>query len=157
MQYSIRNSISHFPGEYIKYIVLGTSNSPSPSSSMTTKQLQDYWRNEKRRCRQVKLLFEIPSTRIVEQYFSKYVVTLTPSCTPTAASTHSSFTHSQSIGPTTQTRSRSCTPNPLSPAPPQSQHLQPRSLTPSHTPTHCPSPVKVSEGGGERATEGGEM
>ncbi|XP_053904646.1 sorting nexin-20 [Malaclemys terrapin pileata] len=52
----------------------GTSNSPSPSSSMTTKQLQDYWRNEKRRCRQVKLLFEIPSTRIVEQYLSKYVL-----------------------------------------------------------------------------------
>uniref|UniRef100_A0A8C0H8G2 Sorting nexin 20 n=1 Tax=Chelonoidis abingdonii TaxID=106734 RepID=A0A8C0H8G2_CHEAB len=49
-------------------------NSPSPSSSMTTKQLQDYWRNEKRRCRQVKLLFEIPSTRIVEQYLSKYVL-----------------------------------------------------------------------------------
>ncbi|XP_067405858.1 sorting nexin-20 [Emydura macquarii macquarii] len=51
-----------------------TGNSPSPNSSMTTKQLQDYWRNEKRHCRQVKLLFEIPSTRIVEQYLSKYVL-----------------------------------------------------------------------------------
>ncbi|XP_074865025.1 sorting nexin-20 [Carettochelys insculpta] len=50
------------------------SNSRSPNSSMTTKQLQDYWRNEKRCCRQVKLLFEIPSTRVVEQCLSKYVL-----------------------------------------------------------------------------------
>uniref|UniRef100_K7FPP4 Sorting nexin 20 n=1 Tax=Pelodiscus sinensis TaxID=13735 RepID=K7FPP4_PELSI len=53
---------------------LDTSNSPNLNSTMTTKQLQEHWRNEKRRCRQVKLLFEIPSTRIVEQYFSKYVL-----------------------------------------------------------------------------------
>ncbi|NXF07174.1 SNX20 protein, partial [Smithornis capensis] len=46
----------------------------SPHSSMTTKELQDYWRNEKRQCRQVKLLFEIPSARIVEHHFSKYVM-----------------------------------------------------------------------------------
>uniref|UniRef100_A0A8C0BAX1 Sorting nexin 20 n=1 Tax=Buteo japonicus TaxID=224669 RepID=A0A8C0BAX1_9AVES len=46
----------------------------SPNSSMTTKELQEYWRNEKRQCRQVKLLFEIPSTRIVEHHLSKYVM-----------------------------------------------------------------------------------
>uniref|UniRef100_A0A8C9FCW1 Uncharacterized protein n=1 Tax=Pavo cristatus TaxID=9049 RepID=A0A8C9FCW1_PAVCR len=46
----------------------------SPNSSMTTKELQEYWRNEKSQCRQVKLLFEIPSTRIVEHHLSKYVV-----------------------------------------------------------------------------------
>ncbi|NXS35375.1 SNX20 protein, partial [Pomatostomus ruficeps] len=46
----------------------------SPNSSMTTKELQEYWRNEKRQCKQVKLLFEIPSTRIVEHHFSKYVM-----------------------------------------------------------------------------------
>uniref|UniRef100_A0A8C8SWY5 Sorting nexin 20 n=1 Tax=Pelusios castaneus TaxID=367368 RepID=A0A8C8SWY5_9SAUR len=54
--------------------VSDASDCPSPNSSMTTKQLQDYWRNEKRRCRQVKLLFEIPSTRIVEHHLSKYVL-----------------------------------------------------------------------------------
>uniref|UniRef100_A0A8C3LE26 Sorting nexin 20 n=1 Tax=Chrysolophus pictus TaxID=9089 RepID=A0A8C3LE26_CHRPC len=46
----------------------------SPNSSMTTKELQEYWRNEKSQCRQVKLLFEIPSTRIVEHQWSKYVM-----------------------------------------------------------------------------------
>ncbi|NXH21127.1 SNX20 protein, partial [Bucco capensis] len=46
----------------------------SPNSSMTTKELQEYWKNEKRQCRQVKLLFEIPSTRIVEHHLSKYVM-----------------------------------------------------------------------------------
>ncbi|NXY85825.1 SNX20 protein, partial [Alcedo cyanopectus] len=46
----------------------------SPNSSMTTKELQEYWRNEKRQCRQIKLLFEIPSTRIVEHHLSKYVM-----------------------------------------------------------------------------------
>ncbi|XP_030907718.1 sorting nexin-20 isoform X3 [Melopsittacus undulatus] len=41
---------------------------------MTTKELQEYWRNEKRQCKQVKLVFEIPSTRIVEHHLSKYVM-----------------------------------------------------------------------------------
>ncbi|KAL8194958.1 UNVERIFIED_CONTAM: Sorting nexin-20 [Gekko kuhli] len=40
---------------------------------MTTKQLQEYWRNEKRGFRAVKVLFEISSARIVEKAFSKYV------------------------------------------------------------------------------------
>ncbi|XP_019361240.1 PREDICTED: sorting nexin-20 [Gavialis gangeticus] len=51
-----------------------TSEALSPHSSMTTKELQEYWGNEKRRYRQVRLLFEIPSARIVEQHFSKYVM-----------------------------------------------------------------------------------
>ncbi|NXS09925.1 SNX20 protein, partial [Neodrepanis coruscans] len=51
-----------------------SSSTLSPHSSMTTKELQEYWRNEKRQCRQVKLLFEIPSTRIVEHHLSKYVM-----------------------------------------------------------------------------------
>ncbi|NXX88750.1 SNX20 protein, partial [Centropus bengalensis] len=46
----------------------------SPNSLMTTKELQEYWRNEKRQCRQVNLLFEIPSTRTVEHHLSKYVM-----------------------------------------------------------------------------------
>ncbi|XP_054856684.1 sorting nexin-20 [Eublepharis macularius] len=50
-----------------------SKNSQSPNSSMTTKELQEYWRNEKRNCREVKVLFEIPSARIVEKVFSKYV------------------------------------------------------------------------------------
>ncbi|XP_060110066.1 sorting nexin-20 [Heteronotia binoei] len=48
-------------------------NSPSPSSSMTTKELQEYWRNEKLSFRAVRVLFEISSARIVEKAFSKYV------------------------------------------------------------------------------------
>ncbi|XP_048371928.1 sorting nexin-20 [Sphaerodactylus townsendi] len=48
-------------------------NSQSPDSSMTTKELQEYWRNEKRNYRAVKVLFEIPSARIVEKAFAKYV------------------------------------------------------------------------------------
>ncbi|XP_061449932.1 sorting nexin-20 isoform X2 [Rhineura floridana] len=47
--------------------------SRSPNSTMTTKELQEYWRNEKRNCREVKVLFEIPSARIVDKPFSKYV------------------------------------------------------------------------------------
>ncbi|XP_041852067.1 sorting nexin-20 [Melanotaenia boesemani] len=43
-------------------------------SSLTTKELQQNWRQEKQRERPVRLLFEIPSTRIVEQHLSKYVL-----------------------------------------------------------------------------------
>uniref|UniRef100_A0A670YWX7 Sorting nexin 20 n=1 Tax=Pseudonaja textilis TaxID=8673 RepID=A0A670YWX7_PSETE len=45
----------------------------NPNSSMTTKELQEYWRKEKQNCREVKVLFEIPSAKIVEKAFSKYV------------------------------------------------------------------------------------
>ncbi|XP_033897277.2 sorting nexin-20 [Acipenser ruthenus] len=48
--------------------------SPSSSSSMTTKELQEYWRAVKSQRKPVKLLFEIPSTRTVEHYPSRYVV-----------------------------------------------------------------------------------
>lgn len=47
---------------------------PSPNSSMTTRELQDYWRNEKRCWKPVKLLFEIASARIEERRVSKFVV-----------------------------------------------------------------------------------
>lgn len=47
---------------------------PSPNSSMTTRELQDYWRNEKRCWKPVKLLFEIASARIEERKVSKFVV-----------------------------------------------------------------------------------
>ncbi|KAJ7311846.1 hypothetical protein JRQ81_006159 [Phrynocephalus forsythii] len=50
--------------------------SQSPNSSMTTKELQEYWRNEKRSCRDIKVLFEIPSARIVDKPFSKYVLAI---------------------------------------------------------------------------------
>ncbi|XP_023152199.1 sorting nexin-20 [Amphiprion ocellaris] len=43
-------------------------------SSLTTKELQQNWREVKRNDRPVRLLFEIPSSRIVEQALSKYVV-----------------------------------------------------------------------------------
>ncbi|XP_072836711.2 sorting nexin-20 isoform X1 [Pogona vitticeps] len=52
----------------------GEKSSRSPNSSMTTKELQEYWRNEKRNCREVKVLFEISSARIVDKPFSKYVM-----------------------------------------------------------------------------------
>ncbi|XP_070763424.1 sorting nexin-20 [Enoplosus armatus] len=43
-------------------------------SSLTTKELQQNWRAEKQRDRPVRLLFEIPSTRIIEHNLSKHVV-----------------------------------------------------------------------------------
>lgn len=48
--------------------------SPSPNSSMTTRELQEYWRKEKRCWRRVKLLFEVASARIEERKVSKFVV-----------------------------------------------------------------------------------
>ncbi|XP_041078345.1 sorting nexin-20-like [Polyodon spathula] len=48
--------------------------SPSSSSSMTTKELQEYWRAVKSQRKPVKLLFKIPSTRTVEHYPSRYVM-----------------------------------------------------------------------------------
>lgn len=48
--------------------------SPSPNSSMTTGELQEYWRKEKRCWRRVKLLFEVASARIEERKVSKFVV-----------------------------------------------------------------------------------
>uniref|UniRef100_A0A6I8PLH6 PX domain-containing protein n=1 Tax=Ornithorhynchus anatinus TaxID=9258 RepID=A0A6I8PLH6_ORNAN len=47
---------------------------PSPNSSMTTKELQEYWKNEKCYRKPVKLLFEIASARIAENNFSKFVM-----------------------------------------------------------------------------------
>ncbi|XP_005753356.1 sorting nexin-20 [Pundamilia nyererei] len=44
------------------------------SSSLTTKELQQNWRAVKQRERPVRLLFEIPSTRIVEHVLHKYVL-----------------------------------------------------------------------------------
>ncbi|KAF7244687.1 Sorting nexin-20 [Varanus komodoensis] len=51
----------------------GEQDTPNLNSSMTTKELQEYWRKEKRNCREVKVVFEIPSAVIVEKPFSKYV------------------------------------------------------------------------------------
>lgn len=48
--------------------------SPSPNSSMTTAELQEYWRKEKRCWRRVKLLFEVASARIEDRKVSKFVV-----------------------------------------------------------------------------------
>ncbi|XP_036922240.1 sorting nexin-20 isoform X1 [Sturnira hondurensis] len=48
--------------------------SPSPNSSMTTRELQEYWRNEKGYWKPVKLLFEISSARIEDRKFCKFVV-----------------------------------------------------------------------------------
>ncbi|XP_037671623.1 sorting nexin-20 isoform X1 [Choloepus didactylus] len=49
-------------------------SSPSPNSSMTTRELQEYWRNEKCHWKHVKLLFEIASARIEERKTSKFVM-----------------------------------------------------------------------------------
>ncbi|XP_068938622.1 sorting nexin-20 [Petaurus breviceps papuanus] len=53
---------------------LNSSSDPGSNSSMTTKELQEYWRNEKCHCKPVKLLFEIASTRIAKKFSSKYVM-----------------------------------------------------------------------------------
>uniref|UniRef100_UPI0037E8F141 sorting nexin-20 isoform X2 n=1 Tax=Semicossyphus pulcher TaxID=241346 RepID=UPI0037E8F141 len=47
---------------------------PPSGSSLTTQQLQQNWRAEKQRERPVRLLFEIPTTRIIQQTVSKHVV-----------------------------------------------------------------------------------
>ncbi|XP_030060197.1 sorting nexin-20 isoform X1 [Microcaecilia unicolor] len=49
-------------------------NTPSPNSSMTTKEHQEYWRKVNCQLKPVKLLFDIPSSRIAEDCFSKYVM-----------------------------------------------------------------------------------
>ncbi|KAM9351711.1 sorting nexin-20 [Symphorus nematophorus] len=43
-------------------------------SSLTTKELQQNWREVKKRQRPLRLLFEIPATRIIEHTLSRYVV-----------------------------------------------------------------------------------
>ncbi|XP_066569548.1 sorting nexin-20 isoform X2 [Amia ocellicauda] len=48
--------------------------SAGPSSTMTTKQLQEYWREMKSHRKPVKLLFEIPTARIVELPLCRYVM-----------------------------------------------------------------------------------
>uniref|UniRef100_A0A8C9PXV0 Sorting nexin 20 n=1 Tax=Spermophilus dauricus TaxID=99837 RepID=A0A8C9PXV0_SPEDA len=44
------------------------------NSSMTTRELQEYWKKEKCRWKHVKLLFEIASARIEEGKVSKFVM-----------------------------------------------------------------------------------
>ncbi|XP_029781336.1 sorting nexin-20 isoform X2 [Suricata suricatta] len=53
---------------------LDPHSSPSPNSNMTTGELQEYWRKEKRCWRRVKLLFEVASARIEERRMSKFVM-----------------------------------------------------------------------------------
>ncbi|XP_066204907.1 sorting nexin-20 isoform X2 [Saccopteryx leptura] len=48
--------------------------SRGPSSSMTTRELQEYWRTEKGCRKPVKLLFEIASARIEERRVAKFVM-----------------------------------------------------------------------------------
>ncbi|XP_054475140.1 sorting nexin-20 isoform X2 [Anoplopoma fimbria] len=50
------------------------ADEPPSCSSLTTKELQQNWREVKKRERPVRLLFEIPSTRIIEHVLSKHVV-----------------------------------------------------------------------------------
>uniref|UniRef100_A0AAR2JKM5 PX domain-containing protein n=1 Tax=Pygocentrus nattereri TaxID=42514 RepID=A0AAR2JKM5_PYGNA len=51
------------------------STSPGISAScLTTAELQQHWRAVKQEIRCIKLLFEIPSARTIEQASSKYVV-----------------------------------------------------------------------------------
>ncbi|KAG3257320.1 SNX20, partial [Ictidomys tridecemlineatus] len=55
-------------------VLAGAHPSPSSNSSMTTRELQEYWKNEKCRWKHVKLLFEIASARIEEGKVSKFVM-----------------------------------------------------------------------------------
>ena len=59
----------------LKRVVLPDAHgSQSSNSSMTTRELQEYWRTQKRCWKHVKLLFEIASARIEEGRVSKFVV-----------------------------------------------------------------------------------
>ncbi|PNI64052.1 SNX20 isoform 3 [Pan troglodytes] len=60
---------------------LDTHSGLSSNSSMTTRELQQYWQNEKCRWKHVKLLFEIASARIEERRVSKFVAPA-PDATP---------------------------------------------------------------------------
>ncbi|XP_024603164.1 sorting nexin-20 isoform X3 [Neophocaena asiaeorientalis asiaeorientalis] len=53
---------------------LDAHDSQSSNSSMTTRELQEYWRTQKRCWKHVKLLFEIASARIEEGRVSKFVM-----------------------------------------------------------------------------------
>uniref|UniRef100_A0A2K5E720 Sorting nexin 20 n=1 Tax=Aotus nancymaae TaxID=37293 RepID=A0A2K5E720_AOTNA len=53
---------------------LDTHSGLSSNSSMTTRELQQYWQNEKCHWKHVKLLFEIASARIEERKVSKFVM-----------------------------------------------------------------------------------
>ncbi|XP_043292399.1 sorting nexin-20 isoform X1 [Cervus canadensis] len=53
---------------------LDAQGSPSSNSSMTTRELQEYWRTQKCCWKHVKLLFEITSARIEERKVSKFVM-----------------------------------------------------------------------------------
>uniref|UniRef100_A0A2K5E713 Sorting nexin 20 n=1 Tax=Aotus nancymaae TaxID=37293 RepID=A0A2K5E713_AOTNA len=60
---------------------LDTHSGLSSNSSMTTRELQQYWQNEKCHWKHVKLLFEIASARIEERKVSKFVAPA-PGATP---------------------------------------------------------------------------
>ncbi|XP_021567484.1 sorting nexin-20 [Carlito syrichta] len=53
---------------------LDALGSQGSNSGMTTRELQEYWRNEKCHWKPVKLLFEVASARIEEGKISKFVV-----------------------------------------------------------------------------------
>uniref|UniRef100_A0A8C5Q743 Sorting nexin 20 n=2 Tax=Leptobrachium leishanense TaxID=445787 RepID=A0A8C5Q743_9ANUR len=55
-------------------LVQGSVSSSSHHYLMTTRELQLYWLKEKHERKPVKLLFEIPSTRIAEDFLSKFVL-----------------------------------------------------------------------------------
>ncbi|KAG8508387.1 Sorting nexin-20 [Galemys pyrenaicus] len=50
------------------------ADAPSSNSSMTTRELQEHWRQEKCGWKQVKLLFEVASARVEERKVSKFVM-----------------------------------------------------------------------------------
>ncbi|KAM5263392.1 sorting nexin-20 [Ctenodactylus gundi] len=53
---------------------LDVASGKGSNSSMTTRELQEYWRGEKGHWKPVKLLFEIASARIEQRRVSKYVM-----------------------------------------------------------------------------------
>lgn len=61
------------PNPETECLCVSTELSPL-CSSLTTQELQKGWRAVKRAERHVRLLFEIPSSRVVEQTLSKHVV-----------------------------------------------------------------------------------
>lgn len=84
-------------------------SSPSPNSSMTTRELQEYWRQEKGAWNPVKLLFEVASARIEETKASKFVVSGDHERANWASHTTSSQCR-ESLGPPSRERgSHACT------------------------------------------------
>ncbi|XP_015428144.1 PREDICTED: sorting nexin-20 [Myotis davidii] len=75
------------------------AGSPSAHSSMTTRELQEYWRGEKGSWKPVRLLFEIASARIEQERLSRFVVSTGAGLRAAAPQPGRAHTHAPAVLP----------------------------------------------------------